>query len=67
MEAFNEFFVLIIGVHEIVLLGFVDEFIAKEIVGDSMVFCIMFMLSINAFIVARDFIHQCIEEIKIRL
>jgi hypothetical protein len=55
MEAFNETIVLIIGIHEIVLLGFVDDFDVKVLVGDSMVFTILLMLAINGFIVFRDF------------
>jgi hypothetical protein len=64
MEAFNESVVLIIGIHEIVLLGFVDSFDAKVYVGDSMVFVILFMLAMNFYIVARDFFRNLYWAIK---
>jgi hypothetical protein len=58
MEAFNETIVLLIGIHEIVLLGFVDAYDMKVYVGDSMVFTILLMLAINFYVVARDFLTQ---------
>lgn len=55
VETFNEYVVFLIGLHELVLLGFIDDFTAKRAVGDSMVFCILFMLLLNVIIVFRDF------------
>jgi len=56
METFNEVIVLSIGIHEIVLLGFIDDYNAKEIVGNSMVFFILLMLFLNFIVVSKDFL-----------
>jgi hypothetical protein len=53
---FNEIIVLIIGVHEMVLLGFINNKEPKEIVGNSMVFFILFMIFVCILISALDFL-----------
>ena len=63
-ERFNEIIVWIIGVHECILLGFVDDFELKEKVGDSMVLFILLMLGINASVVFVEFFRQAYAKAK---
>ena len=63
-ERFNEIIVWVIGVHECILLGFVDDFKMKEMVGDSVVFFALLMLGINASVVFVEFFRQAYASAK---
>lgn len=53
---FNEIIVLIIGIHEMVLLGFINNKEAKDIVGNSMITFMLLMLLVCILISAIDFL-----------
>lgn len=58
MEMFNEYLILIIGLHELVLLGFVDGYHAKQSVGSMMIFFILFLAGVNFLGVGVNFLFQ---------
>jgi len=63
-EMFNEYMILIVGLHELVLLGFVDGYHAKQSVGSMMIFFILFLGGINFLGVGFNFLFTMMRRIK---
>ena len=64
MEMFNEYMILIIGLLELVILGFIDGFFAKQTVGNLMLFFILFMIGFNFAVAGTDFLKQMYKNSK---
>lgn len=63
-EMFNEYMIFIISLHELVLLGFIDGYHAKQSVGSMMIFFILFLAGVNFLGVGINFLITMARRIK---
>jgi hypothetical protein len=58
MEVFNEQMLFIIGLHELVLLGLIDGYKSKQLVGNMMIFFIMLTIGINVIVAGGTMVFE---------
>lgn len=64
MEMFNEMMLFILALHESILLGFIDKYDAKQIVGNMMIFFVMFTVGVNALVAGFTLIFGLMRKLK---